>query len=522
MMKRLVIFGFLLALGFAPEVRAEGAPVLEVSVDHGVPMTLGGPATSVFIANPDIADVQVMSPTSIMIFGKRTGETSFMATDSGGRTLAQRTIEVTQDLGDLRRELALAIPEAKIQVQSAPNGIVLLGTAKDASTIADAYKLAQRYLPSSGGDIINRVHVSGSNQVMLRVRFAEVERTIDNDLGIDWQNIISTGSFVFGLANGNPVSELPTGSAFNINQTGGIFPRPNNPDLSGVTNNVLGAGYAGSHFNINAMIDALSRDGLITILAEPNLTAMSGETANFLAGGEFPIPIPQGNGAISIEYKQFGVSLEFTPTIIGSDRISIHVKPEVSQLTTSTVQINQISVPGLLTRKAETTVEVASGQSFAIAGLLDNTQNQTVDKFPLLGDMPILGALFRDSRFINGQTELVVIITPYVVTPSGEQLALPTDGLSPPSELDRFVKLRYSSSNPNTRPQSGQPTAIKIEPPQASAMIPPVPDDASIPVMPASSIGMPGDATTSPVIHMPAQAKPTSLAPAGPSGFSLE
>jgi pilus assembly protein CpaC len=521
MMKRLVIFGFLLALGFAHDARAEGSPVLEVSVDHGVPLTLSAPASSVFIANPEIADVQVMSPTAIMIFGKRTGETSFMATDNAGRTLIQRTISVTQDLADLRREMALAIPDAQIQVQSAPNGIVLLGTAKDPAAIADAYKLAQRYL-ASGGDIINRVHISGSNQVMIRVRFAEIERTVTNDLGIDWQNLISTGGFIFGLANGNAVSGASNpGTSFDQNIVGGLFPRPNNPDLSGVSNNVLGGTYTGKHFNIEAMIDALSRDGFITILAEPNLTAMSGETANFLAGGEFPIPVPQGNGAISINYKQYGIGLEFTPTIIGNNRISIHVKPEVSELTTSTVEINQINVPGLLTRKAETTVEVGSGQSFAIAGLLDNTQNQTVDKFPLLGDMPILGALFRDSRFINGQTELVVIITPYIVTPSGQQLALPMDNLSPPSELDRFGKLRYSSSNPNTRPQSGQPVAIKIEPPQASNMIPPVPDDAAVPSMPASAIGVPASAA-SPVINLPAQAKPTSLAPAGPSGFSLE
>ncbi len=163
---------------------------------------------------------------------------------------------------------------------------------------------------------------------------------------------------------------------------------------------------------------------------------MSGETANFLAGGQFPIPIPQGNGTISIQFQSYGISLAFTPTLVGDSRISLHVKPEVSELTTTgSIVLDNIAVPALTTRRAETTVEVASGQSFAIAGLLDNNQSQTVNKYPLLGDMPILGALFRSNQFQNGQTELVIIITPYLVTPTGEQLALPTDGFSPPSEI---------------------------------------------------------------------------------------
>ena len=216
------------------------------------------------------------------------------------------------------------------------------------------------------------------------------------------------------------------------------------------------------------MIDALAQDGLITILAEPNLTAMSGETANFLAGGEFPIPIPQGNGTISIEFKKFGVSLEFTPTLISENRINLHVKPEVSKLIdTGTVTIDNNTVPSLTTRKAETTVEVASGQSFAIAGLLlDNDQTQTVNKYPLLGDLPVLGTLFRSERYQNGQSELVIVITPYIVKPNGEQqLALPTDGFSPPSEAERLVGLRNSSTDPNARTMSGAPVSNMVQPP---------------------------------------------------------
>ncbi len=390
-----------------------------------MPLTLTAAAASVFIANPDIADVQVMSPTSIMVFGKRTGETSFMATDINGNTLAQHTVIVTQDLVPLRQELRSAIPSSKINVESLPNGIVLTGEAKDPASIADAYKMAQRYIPA-GGDIINRVQVSGSNQIMIRVRFAEVERNIDNELGFNWNNLATVGGFTFGIATG--ISGLVGGSGI-------LGTRPNNTDLS-TPNDVIGVSRSGKNYSVNGLIDALAQDGLITILAEPNLTAMSGETAYFLAGGEFPIPVPQGNNQLSIQFKDYGISLEFTPTILNDNRISLHVKPEVSQLTTTgAVTIDQIAVPALLTRKAETTVEVASGQSFAIAGLLDNSQAQTVNKYPLLGDLPVLGALFRDSRFQNGQTELIIVITPYVVTPSGQQLALPTDGMSPPSEV---------------------------------------------------------------------------------------
>ncbi len=459
MMKRLLVLLLALALG-APAF-ASAAPrarLLAVNVDHGTTLTFSAPAASVFIANPDIADVQVMSPTSVLVFGKRVGETTFLASDASGTTLEQRTVSVTQDLSDLRRELEAAIPGNKIRAAALPNGIVLTGDAKDPASVADAYKLAQRYL-GAGGDIINRIRVSGSNQIQIRVRFAEVARSVDSSLGFNWQNLGTVSGFAFGVATG--VSGLTTGNSI-------LNTRPNNTALS-LPNNVIGLSHAGGHFNVNALIDALAQDGLITILAEPNLTAMSGETANFLAGGEFPIPIPQGNGTISIQFKNYGISLAFTPTLIGDQRISLHVKPEVSELTSAgSIILNNISVPALTTRRAETTVEVASGQSFAIAGLIDNKQSQTVNKYPLLGDLPILGSLFRSDRFQNGQTELVIIITPYIVRPSGEQLALPTDGFSPPSEADRLLDLRYSASNPSARPVSGSPTALPADAPGAN------------------------------------------------------
>ena len=445
-------------LAASPHVEARSS-ILNLTVDHGVPLTLGGPAASIFIANPEIADVQLMAPNQVMIFGKRTGETSFMATDSKGATLAERTVLVSQDLAPLREDLDAAIPGNRIHAKAVPNGIVLTGEATDPTAVADAYKIAMRYMPS-GGDIINRVQVAGSNQIQIRVRFAEVQRNIDNTLGFNWQSVGNFGGpFTFGLANGNIVNGTGSG-VFNQNLSTGLFPRPNNTTLN-LPNGVLGTALNINHLSLDNMIDALAQEGLITILAEPNLTAMSGETANFLAGGEFPIPIPQGNGTISIEFKSYGISLAFTPTLLNGNRVSLHVRPEVSELTqTGAIVIGEVTVPALTTRKAETTVEVSSGESFAIAGLMDNSQAQTINKFPGLGDMPVIGTLFRSSHFQNGQTELVVIITPYIVKPTSQKLALPTDGLAPPSESERIFGDRTNSADPTARPMSGEPIAI--------------------------------------------------------------
>lgn len=432
----------------------------DVSVDRGRSITLSGNASSVFVANPDIADIQVMSPSTVMVFGKRTGETSFMATSAKGETLAQYTIRVAQDLSGLRHDLDMAIPGNRIRIEAVPNGIVLTGDAKDAATIADAHKLAQRYL-AQGGDIINRVRVLGSNQVQIRVRFAEVRKNTDNTLGIDWNTLGNIGGMSFGLFTG---AQYITDAA---NRS--LITRTNNSSLN-LPNDALAFRHVGKRFDVSGMVDALAQEGLLTILAEPNLTAMSGETANFLAGGEFPILIPQGSNSnqFTVQFKTFGISLAFTPTLVNDDRINLHVKPEASELTTEgSVVIGSTTIPGLKVRRAETTVEVASGQSFAIAGLLDNNTSHVVDKYPLIGDIPVLGQLFRSDHYQSGQTELIVIITPYIVNPTSQQLALPMDGMSPPSESDRFLKLRMSGSDPSGRTMSGEPTAT-LSPPMVT------------------------------------------------------
>lgn len=452
---------------------------LSILVDEAKTVMLKAPAVSVFIANPEIADIQVSSPTSLMVFGKKTGQTTLIATDDSGRTLLHKKIDVTQDLTDLRRALREILPKSHVGAETVPGGIVLTGEVRDAAAAEDARRLAMRYIDPKQGEVINRIKVRSNNQIHIRVRFAEVSRDIDKRLGIDWESIGNVGAFSFGLATGETV--LSDGANL-LNRA--------RPVTDQATNDIFSFSGSNKHFNINGMIDALAKDGLVTILAEPNLTAMSGETASFLAGGEFPVPVPQNLNTITIEWKQYGVSLAFTPTLVGDSRINLHVRPEVSQLSDSgAITLESMTIPGLVTRRAETTIELGSGQSFAIGGLLNNNQTQSLSKYPFLGDLPILGTLFRSTRFQSNQSELVIIITPYIVKPaaSPDQMALPTDGFAAPSDVDLLTTQRMSSSDPNARPLSGHPVATFDEAPAPSPAPVALPEKAVLPPPPVES-----------------------------------
>lgn len=449
---------FLLLLCSAPSLAAE-AP-LNVDVDHGVTVNLAQPARSVFIANPDIADIQVLSPTAIMVFGKKMGQTTLLATGENNQQLMNRAVMVTTNTEQVQKALNTMLPGNQVVVSAVPDGIMLTGRVRDPAAAEDARRVAARFVPKEGGEVINHVEVMASNQINLRVRVAEVARSVNRYFGINWNNAFKMAGFAFGISSG---AALATNGMFGLNSG-----RPGSPTPA----NTLNFGTEGRGYDINGFIDALASDGLITVLAEPNLTAMSGETASFLAGGEYPILVPQSNGQVSIEYKNYGVKLSFTPTLVNSSRINIKVRPEVSELSSDgAVNLNNFSVPALKVRRADTTVELASGQSFAIAGMLSNNSDQNVDKFPVLGDMPVLGELFRSTRFKSGETELVIIVTPYLVRPSSEQLALPTDGLSLPDEVERVVFAQKSSSDVTKKPMSGTPTAVSIKPALPSATV---------------------------------------------------
>jgi pilus assembly protein CpaC len=408
--------------GGASQVAANGAPIV-LEVNKGTLIRLSAPAATVFIANPDIADVQVKSPSLIYISAKAPGETVIYAVDASDSVLLNSPVRVEHDVSRLRSSLRELAPGERISADSVDGNLVLSGVVSDAGKADKVRALAASIAgEAKGSQVINRMTVATPNQVNLQVRIAEVNVTKLNEIGVNWQKIGSTIKFM----TTNPVT------------------------IAAETTNTLIAGHT-TGTGANATISALEQEGFITSLAEPNLTAMSGQTASFLAGGEFPVPISGSSAAtggfptISVEFKSFGVSLAFTPTVIDANHLNLRVRPEVSELSTvgevsvPLTNTATVTIPALTVRRAETSVELASGESFALAGLLQHTSQQLVSKVPWIGDIPILGAVFRSDRFQRGETDIVVIVTPYLVQPSATRLAAPTDGLVLPSDAQRVL-----------------------------------------------------------------------------------
>jgi pilus assembly protein CpaC len=338
------------------------------------------------------------------------------------------------------------VPNADIKLSATQNGMILSGVVPNDDTAQKVRAAAQRYA-SDKDNVINQLQVAGPSQVNLRVRVAEVSRSVTKQLGFNWETLSTIGSFSFGLSTGRAF--LPTGVAGLTSRAAG---------LTGVTSGTSPGVLSGSFNpkNVNTLIDALAEEGVVTVLAQPNLTAESGQVASFLAGGEFPVPSPQagttgGTPTVTVEFKPFGVRLDFVPTVLSSDRISIKVRPEVSELTTTgAIEVSGITIPALNVRRAETTIRLGSGESFAIAGLIRNSNATDINKYPGLGDLPVIGPLFRSSRFQHNETELVIIVTPYVVRPvaDGPSPKLPTDGLAPASDVERVFMDRLSKAYP--------------------------------------------------------------------------
>ncbi len=405
----------------APDaVAAEAAGALAVEVGKGRLVRLSRPAASVFISDPEVADVQVRSPRLVYLFGRGPGVTSFYAVDARDEVIESLDISVHYDLPLIRRTLAEALPGRAISIGMANDALLLAGEVATPADAELAMRVASRFV--AGADrarIINQLKVETPTQVNLRVRFAEVSRDLVRAIGFNWDGIGRIGDAAIGIAVGRPVS-LPT-------DAGAVL----NTRAEGADN--LFATFSNGDVDLSVLLDALDNRGLATVLAEPNLTALSGVPASFLAGGEFPIPVPQQQNVTTIEYKRFGVSLAFVATITDGNRINLKVQPEVSQLTSvGAVSINGFLVPALTTRRVETTVDLASGQSFALAGLLQSAGRDDLKRFPGLGELPVLGPLFRSRRFERQETELVVIVTPYLVRP-----AAPSD-LAEPRAPDRM------------------------------------------------------------------------------------
>lgn len=404
------------ALAQPLEIVSRGHQSMELEVNKGRLLKLERAARAVFVANPDIADVQIKSPSLVYVLAKGPGETTLFAVDAREQVLASVDLQVSHNLERIRKSISQLHPESEIVVNSVGDTVVIDGVVSSASTAENIRRVAV----AAVGDpekVMLRVGVDAPTQVNLRVRVAEVSRDIDKQLGFNWSIAGQAAGIAFGIATFNPFNASVTQQTLSASNIG------------------IGA------FDLNAVIDALEEEGLISVLSEPNLTALTGETASFLAGGEFPILVPDSDGRVTIEFKKFGVSLNFTPTLIGNDRVNLHVRPEVSQLsTTNAITLNNFQVPSLTTRRADTTVELGSGQSFAIAGLIQNNVTHDISKFPGLGDVPVLGGLFKSDRFQREESELVIIVTPYIVKPiSQRQLAAPTDGLESPHDWERIV-----------------------------------------------------------------------------------
>jgi pilus assembly protein CpaC len=416
--------------GGGAQIPANGGRIT-LEVNKGTLVRLAGPAATVFVANPEIADVQVKSPTLVYISAKSPGETVIYAVDASDSVLLNAPILVQHDISRLRSSLQQLAPGERISANSVDNNLVLSGVVSDAGQAEKVRALAASVAGEvKGAQVINRMTVATPNQVNLQVRIAEVDVTKLSEIGVNWRKVGSNLSFM----TNNPVT------------------------LAGEATNTLIIGQTLGTAAV-ATLSALTEEGFITDLAEPNLTAMSGQTASFLAGGEFPVPISGtsattgGFPTITVEFKSFGVSLAFTPTVIDAQHLNLRVRPEVSELNTSpqggAVVVNGINIPALTVRRAETSVELGSGESFALAGLLHHTSSQLVSKVPWIGDLPIIGAVFRSDRFQRGETDLVVIVTPYLVQPVQTRVAAPTDGLRLPNDFQRvFLSNKFRQELP--------------------------------------------------------------------------
>ena len=428
---------------------ARPSETLTLSQNTGTLVRLSSPMSDVFVANEQIADVQVRSSTQLYIFGKTSGETTVYATGSNGRVVYAANVRVGTNAGSVGEMLRLAMPEASIQATPMNNLVLLTGTVASPTDVEEAQRLVQAYV-GEGTQVVSRLRSATPLQVTLKVKIAEVSRSLVKQIGVNLLTRDGTGGFQFGIGQGNA-------GTFGTPAAGDApaVPRGFNLGNTGTT-----LGFAGKLLGLDILstLNLSEADGLVTTLAEPNLTALSGETASFLAGGEFPIPVSQSLGSVTIEYKQYGVGLAFTPIVLADGRISMRVRPEVSELSNEgSITLNGFEVPALTTRRAETTVELGSGQSFMIAGLLRNANANNVEKAPFLGDLPILGALFRSTKYRRAETELVIVVTPYLVRPVSNQLALPTDGYRAPASGDMVLEGQTYRGVSGPRPSAPAP-----------------------------------------------------------------
>lgn len=406
---------------------------LHLQVGQSQLVTTTVPLQQAVIGSPDVADIKLLSAQRLLVLGIKPGTTNLMLRPQGSEQTAVMNVYVSYDRNGIKRKIAEALPqEGRIEVRDSNDKVILAGQATSSAALEMALAIARSFVPAE--NVVNLMQVAGSQQVMLESRVAEVSRNSLKDLGIDTAITDAGGNWI--SSTGAPLT-----GAFGVLdylKTGGTFD------------------------SLNITLKALEKKGLAKTLAEPNLIALSGQEANFLAGGEIPIPVAQNaglNNSITVEYKEFGVGLRFTPTVLDRDRINLKLLSEVSAIDPSNAFSigNGINVPAISTRRAGTSVELGDGQSFAIAGLMQSNMKNAISQFPLLGSIPVLGALFRSTDFQRDESELVIIVTAHLVKPvDGKQLAAPTDVFTPPSDIDQYLLGRMEGRTKD-RPQPAAP-----------------------------------------------------------------
>lgn len=414
----------------APSIHAG---TLVVPLNKSQVVNADRPIAKAMIGNDEIADILPLSDRSLYVLGKKMGTTSLTLYDVRGRVIAVMDVAVGPDIETLQSQLEVLVPGEQIKAHVSNDSIVLTGTVSSAGSADRAVQLAKTY---AGEKVVNLITVGSSQQVMLEVTFAEVNRSSGKELGISAFSQSRNGSFSSVTGRGsNFVPDPTTGIGIltldQITGQSGVF-------LQDIT---LGS------LNIQGILNALESKGMARTLAKPTLLALSGEKASFLAGGEYPIPVAQNagmnnnGGTYTVEFKTFGVSLAFTPTVLSDSTINIVVEPEVSEIDPSaSLTLNGITVPGLRTRRVSTTLELRDGESFAIAGLLQQDTKVNSSQLPILGSLPIIGSLFRSTRYQKGETELLIIVTPRLVAPIRPgQVRLPTDATRDPTDAEAFL-----------------------------------------------------------------------------------
>ena len=416
-------------------VRESTSRTLNVPMNRAVVVESDTAFAELSIANPAIADISSLSDRTIYVLGKAPGLTTLTLLDGNGRLITNVDVRVAADISEFKERLKQILPGEKIEVRTANDGIVLSGIVSSSQKLQRALDLAERY---AEGRVSNLMSVGGIQQVMLKVRFAEMNRSVSKSLS----SSLSLGGTIFsgdvGLSGGTNTNVTAGGS------TGALA--GNLP----ANNNNAGAvlfGFNAGNTQVGLLLEALESKGVVRTLAEPNLVALSGQEAKFLAGGEYPVPVSQEDGVITIEFKPFGVELNFIPRVVDKDLINLELEAAVSAIDpTNGITIDAFTIDAFSRRETSSTVELRDGESFAIAGLLEDNFVDNNQQLPWLGDVPVLGALFRSASYQREQTELVIIITAHLVTPvKGDVLALPTDRIKPPTEQDLFLHGRVAA-----------------------------------------------------------------------------